>query len=213
MKTLKNTTHLFKLLILTSFTLTLFSCDEEQAFRVVPDVAKSNIAVLILQDGNMIDFGTVKTDQIKSKEVFIKNIGLYKAEIKNHRQLLEHLNFKFVGNSWPGVNGTCGQDMIIEQNETCSIVIEFNPAEEGLQELESQLNYYNGFTDSSLDLSLKGIGDLQANITSPCFNGISTNYPECNNCVDTQGNEFANDQMETRIRFINNEHHISNCLS
>lgn len=126
-----------------------------------------------------IDFGEVIRTQNDTREIYIVNSGQTKATGLSPTTL--SLPFSFLGGSYPGTGGTCGDEL---DSGSCKIVVSFSPSETGLKNTDLGLSYNNGNVERNITpLSIKGRGITQAILTISETNPFNMGTTIVNNTI------------------------------
>ncbi len=152
----------FLSIIVLAITFFNISCkNEEDVFFKVPHAAKGADADLIIEGGLFhFDFGKISLHYPARREIIIKNQGEYQAKIHH---ISTSSNFTFFSNkTWPGLGGTCS--LTIRPGERCKIVIQFLPLAVKDYAEKISINYYSGYEEKNLNITMNGIGDATPRI-------------------------------------------------
>lgn len=113
-------------------------------------------AVLSVSGGPVYDFGPVTVDRYADRDLTVTNIGSMKASQMTASFYLS-VNYQFVGGSFPGEGGTCGEELAPRDN--CTIVVRFYPRSVGILDAFLPISYFDGTTSrTNSDLMLRGKG-------------------------------------------------------
>ena len=99
------------------------------------------------------NFGPQHTDKTTQKTLTIENIGKEPAQKMAYTMTGE---FGFVGGSYPGTGGTCGEELPIK--ETCTLVIEFAPDSAGDLVGTVNVEFFDDVDTENLTAQFTGFG-------------------------------------------------------
>lgn len=118
---------------------------------VDPDLAP---AVLVINDGDSVNFNSVVTGSSLSLTVKIRNTGAVPA----NSLIFSGLNspFSFKGGIFPGEGGTCLP--VIPGSSECNIVLSFSPTGAGTFDGNLTIGYNDSKAERSATLAMRGYG-------------------------------------------------------
>ena len=103
-----------------------------------------------------VDFGTVTVGESKIITVTLTNNGTSSANDLQQGLPLMVAPFRFSGNAYPGLGGSCGGKL--EEEESCTLNLEYAPEETGVDTGMLVINFSDDLTASSVTLHLNGVG-------------------------------------------------------
>ncbi len=143
--------------------------DEESKLNV--DAAISRIAFVLPANGEpVIDFGTQTLNTTTDQTLTVINKGVTSARsLSPNADSPIEAPFSFKGGTFPGTDGTCGT-VALETDQTCTIILSFNPTEEDLFTKTLKLEYDNGVLFFPLELAMLGSTPSKVTISdSPSY--------------------------------------------
>lgn len=112
-------------------------------------------AQLVMATGTLYSFGAVDVGASSSFTFTIFNTGKTAASELNAASQLDG-PFAFVGGTFPGTNGTCGESL--EVYKSCTVVVFFSPSQPGPFKKTLALSYFNGVAKQIVVQYLEGTG-------------------------------------------------------
>jgi len=148
----------FALLFAVSTLPLLSGCYREQpaSGSIHLDEIPEKVAVLTIQEGFAIDFGSVPPGETGEAILTIENTGPYPAT--EFKQTTEpETPFSFKDGSFPGTGGSCTDR--IEPDATCTLVITYEPDQLGSSEKTIEMSYVNGVLEFPLHFVVLGTSE------------------------------------------------------